>query len=153
MTIRHLMVGEAPGPRNSGFSGPSGKRLAELMGDDWRYRVGVVNLFDEWPGSAGPKGSEFDATAARGAAAMLLKAHPPLPKGGKLMLAGRRVARAFGVPAKTQYFESVVLRAYGVDGTRRAFVACVVPHPSGISHWWNDGVNRARARRWFRRVK
>lgn len=52
------------------------------------------------------------------------------------MLAGRRMARAFGVRAP--YLRPVATRW---------FVALVVPHPSGANSWWNDGANGKAAAR------
>jgi len=140
-----ILVGEAPGPNNGRdrpFEGPSGARLAWLIGEDWRQRVTAINLLDYWPGSAGPKGSLFDAQAAMGAANMLLRARRPTT----LLLAGGRVARAFGIPTPATFFQH-----YALYRGRRWSHAFVVPHPSGISRWWNSEANRERAREWFRK--
>lgn len=55
------------------------------------------------------------------------------------MLLGRRVAAAFGVSAP--YFS--VARVAGA-------AVVVVPHPSGVNHWYNEPENVARMRRFMR---
>ncbi len=119
-----------------------------------------VNLLNRWPGPEG-KGSEFPLEEAREYAAQFVRAiatpsvlsvegelycyfdGKKFPPPSLVMLAGRRVARAFRLPAarKREYFETIeeceVLAGYPV---------VVVPHPSGLNHWWNDPVNRRLAK-------
>lgn len=57
-----------------------------------------------------------------------------------MLLAGKGVARAFGV-GDARFFEWLDLGG--------AMVA-VIPHPSGISHWWNAPANRKKAARFMR---
>ena len=133
--MKPAIVGEAPSMRTSRpFAGRSGDRLAELFGyesraalaDSWR----LVNLLGYWPGpETTGNGSAFPAAEARAAAARIRLADGSL-------LCGRRVAAAFGL-VNAPYFAW-----RDVDGRRVA----VVPHPSGVSRWWNDPENVARAR-------
>jgi hypothetical protein len=126
-------VGQAPGRRNgrgAPFEGPCARRLAGLAGleeRELRRRVRLVNLLGRWPGPSASKGDAFPIARAREAARRF-------PLRGRVLLAGRGVARAFGVDAP--FLEWVELG--------RARVA-VFPHPSGVSHWWNDPANARRA--------
>jgi uracil-DNA glycosylase len=137
--MKPAIVGEAPSMRTSRpFAGRSGERLAELSGlaslEALRDRFRLVNLLGHWPGpDASGKGSAFPMQEARSAAATLR-----LPSGS--LLCGRRVAAAFGLAA-APYFAWC-----DVDGRRVA----VIPHPSGVSRWWNDPENVARARAFLR---
>ncbi len=86
----------------------------------------LVNLLGDWPGAAG-KGDAFPMREAKARASrMRLR--------GTVLFCGRGVASAFGVDEP--YFEWFPLR-----GSRVA----IIPHPSGISHWWSDPANVARA--------
>lgn len=96
-------------------------------------RAELVNLLRRWPGDQG-KGDAFPIARARRAAGKFKPA-------GVVLLAGKRVAEAFG--ERRAYFEWFDLR-----GAR----AAVIPHPSGISHWWNEPANVARAAAFMRRA-
>lgn len=119
-----------------------------------------VNLLNRWPGAEG-RGSAFPLEEARERASEFVRsiATPStlsvegepycffdgkrFPRPSLVMLAGRRVARSFRLPgARTRdYFETIeecsVVAGYPV---------VVVPHPSGLNHWWNDPVNRRLAK-------
>jgi hypothetical protein len=139
---RVLVVGQAPG-RTGDPTRPfdsrrgSGRRLAELAGVEAISDVAdVVNVLDSWPGAAGQKGDRFPMGAARRAAARV-----DLGGYDRVLLIGRGVAAAFGVSAP-----------FLVWFPLRGAEAAVVPHPSGVNHWWNDGSNKERARGFFREV-
>ncbi len=137
-----MIVGQAPG-RSRGsalpLEGPSGDRLARLAGmsghDDLRRRATLVNLLPGFPGKSG-KGDAFPLPEARLAAFRMRLGR------GRVLLAGKAVARAFGLQ---------VLPYFRWTRHRRAWLA-VIPHPSGVSHWWNEPRNVRRARRFMRSV-
>jgi uracil-DNA glycosylase len=138
--VRLLLVGQAPA-RNCGkraFDGRSGDRLAAYMGLDGRdellARLECLNLLRRYPGSAGPKGDVFPRGKARGAARRLLRSLA----GRQVLLAGKNVAEAF------QIQDDYLVWGDHPEGFRFA----VIPHPSGVNHWWNDEANRRRFRRW-----
>lgn len=60
-----------------------------------------------------------------------------------ILIAGRRVARAFGV-YDVEYFVSTTFKDL-VRPTGHPWRAIVVPHPSGVNRWWNDERNQLRA--------
>lgn len=130
--MRATIVGEAP-PRSGGrpFEGDAGRRLRQVARHDLAD-CRLVNLLEAWPGPDGAKGDAFPIDEARAAAARVRFRTPVV------LLAGHRVARAFGVRAG--YLEWTTLRG------RRA---AVIPHPSGINRWWNCPRNRRRARRFI----
>ena len=130
-----VLVGEAPPRRGplAPFEGLSGRRLRGLAGSDLDD-VLMCNLFMV-PMPRSGKGSAFWAAEARARAAAW-----DLDGIDLLLMAGRRVARAFGVPASVRYLEPFTVR-----GT----AAYVVPHPSGVNRWFNAETNRARFRRFF----
>jgi hypothetical protein len=134
--MRVLLVGEAPARGTSRpFEGNSGVRLRELIGDEAFGRLDLANLYKRPMPSDGWKGSHFPAVLARRQAKQF---GLPGGKGVVVLLAGKRVAKAFGVEAR--YFEPCLLR-------RR--VCYVVPHPSGVNRWYNVEINRWRAKQFF----
>jgi len=136
---RFTIVGQAPGrSRNrSPFDGASGRRLWRLAGlgsyDELASHFRLVNVLRKFPGKLG-KGDAFPRRSA-GRACRRLRLR------GTILLAGRNVASAFGV--RSGYFEWTTLRGKP---------CAVLPHPSGISHWWNDPRNRRRARTFMRKL-
>lgn len=86
-----------------------------------------MNLLAEFPGKSG-KGDAFPIALARARAARMRL-------GGEVVLLGRHVARAFGAQG-APFLEWFDLRGAW---------AAVVPHPSGVNHWWNDPANTNRA--------
>lgn len=136
---RLVLVGQAPARTSSAiaFGGDSGARLARLLGmslADLLRAVDTTNLLPRWPGrSASGKGDSFPLAEARRAAAELAAKEDP---SRAFLLAGTNVARAFGV-------SRLGFLRWGLLGGRRV---AVIPHPSGVSRWWNDARNRARAR-------
>lgn len=141
--MKPLIVGQAPGPNTDPaepLSGASGRRLAalcELSVNDFLDRFERVNLMDRFPGKAG-KGDAFRMDRARRAALRLSQRFEKR----KVVLLGNRVARAFEV--KPIWPAGNFVPMWG------GFVT-VVPHPSGISRWWNDPEN-ARSMELFWKV-
>lgn len=138
--MKPAIVGESPSMRTSRpFAGASGIRLAQLAGvslDDLRARYRLVNLLGYWPGpEPSGKGSRFPIDEARDRAATIRLAPGSL-------LCGRRVARAFGLGSVT-FFE------WTATGGAATPVA-VIPHPSGISRWWNEPSHVDEAREFLR---
>ncbi len=138
--LKPLLVGQAPSSETRGkpaFAGRSGARLARLLGMPVASALEPINLLKRFPGKADAKGDLFPIERARRAAR-----RTRLGAGRTVLLAGGNVARAFGVTR----FE--LFAWFELCGT----LVAVVPHPSGISHWWNDPSNVRRARRCFRSI-
>ena len=135
-STRPMLVGQAPARTTEGrgaFEGPSGVRLAGMLGVTLRELLGAadrVNLLDHYPGAhpTAPSGDAFPVDEGRVAAAALM----PGLAGRDVLLAGRAVASCFRVAAP--YFEWREHEA--------GFSACVIPHPSGASRYWNDPTRR-----------
>lgn len=126
--MKKLVIGEAPGPRGM-------KNMIEVL-----YRkTGVLlrraehrNLLHTWPGPDrdSGKGSAFPLRHAQARARRFRVAKNV----DTVLVLGKRVARAFGL--EVGYFEFV---------ERNGRLWAVIPHPSGVNHWWNDVGNRVRA--------
>lgn len=150
---RPLIIGQAPARGNDGklpFAGRSGARLAELAGvghsgDDLPKVFDLVNLLPAYPGRKETKGDNFDRLAARDSAhslRMKLMARPSC----YVLLMGRGVQRAFRL-GECRYLQIFDPGWQARDGRHNVVV---FPHPSGISHWWNDSTNRAQAKAMMR---
>jgi len=129
-----LMIGQAPSRASRPgdralFS--AAKKLGALIGsgEDGFWRAfETVNLLGEFPGKSG-KGDAFDWRAAAEGAGRID------PAGREAVVAcGRGVARALGV--KAGFLEWTIWRGAPL---------LVLPHPSGVNHWWNDPENREAA--------
>ena len=149
--MRVAIVGEAPSRETRGmppFSGKSGARLAQLAGlepDALGDAFLLVNLLRGWPGQCG-KGSAFPVP--RGARAgdrvlpMLMAERVAL-----VVLAGRRVQAALGFGDADRPF---LEWDHFAPWSPRGFSHAVLPHPSGVNHWWNDPANETAARAFLR---
>jgi hypothetical protein len=126
---RPVFVGQAPG-RSAGrpLAGSRLPKLLRITPEEFLSRVETVNVLEEWPGKSG-RGDAFPLKVARERAAVM-----DLP-GDPVVLVGKNVARAFGV--NRDYFEWTEVR-----GKR----AVVIPHPSGVSRWFNSENNQLRFR-------
>ncbi len=133
-----LLIGQAPGKGDGGpLEGRIGKRLAALAGisqEEYVERTERMNLLPHYPGENG-KGDAFDPEeAARRALALMGEI-----KGRRVLFLGRSVAQAFGFGKK-----DLPILTWLKSPSLDADVA-VMPHPSGIVHWWNDEDNREAA--------
>lgn len=138
-------VGEAPGPRDTTSRTPlwslrkssAGYRLRAMTGLDrasWIRRVPKFNLVPyrvtRWP-------REFAEQQAQNLCSSLLRDYD-------LILCGRKVARAFGVPAKQPWL-TWTKSPWGPH-------VVVIPHPSGLCREYNDPEFVKRASRFLKRV-
>lgn len=126
------------------LGGRAGARLADLCGlpvDGYLARFERVNLLSSFPGKAA-KGDLFPIEEARASARALLRSGRL--HGRPAVLLGGNVWRAFGYPANVEPFTWM--------GGGEPILLAFAPHPSGISLWWNEPENVARARRFFRRL-
>lgn len=139
------IIGEAPSQNSDParpFYGASGRTLAFWAGLNGgcialSYAANLRNVLQRWPGvgNAGEKGSRFPmAKARRAASRMKLE--------GVVILAGRRVAKAFGL-GELEYFRWT---------THRGATVAIIPHPSGCNRFYNDQANRIRAAKFLRGV-
>mmetsp|Transcript_13194 Transcript_13194/g.31491 ORF Transcript_13194/g.31491 Transcript_13194/m.31491 type:complete len:236 (+) Transcript_13194:83-790(+) len=153
---RGLILGQAPpGPRKTlprdwrPLAGPAEQRLARLAGLSvqqlWQ-QFDRANLLSSYPGMKGRSwkhdvskgyklhtsdGDVFPIKQAKKAAAKI-----DLSKYHSVLLLGNSVARAFGV-------STALLHVQRMGQTRMM----VFPHPSGVSHYWNDKPNVIKAAR------
>lgn len=142
--MKPLLIGEAPSrtsdPKKP-FHGASGTYLAKLAGlsgvIQLSYEFRLRNILQRWPGigNAGEKGSRFPIAKAKRVARKI-------PLEGIVILAGRRVAKAFGLD-HAPYFTFF---------ERGEAIVAVIPHPSGANRFWNDPENRVIAAKFLRGV-
>lgn len=99
--MKTVLLGEAPPksrmrdtPESRPFSGNSGKRFSEMIGEDVVRVFDTRNLLSEWPGPAN-KGSKFPTVAAHQGARRLLLTLPK--EGARIILCGGRVAKAMSL--------------------------------------------------------
>jgi hypothetical protein len=142
---RLALVGEAPGPRTRADcpfypyppNSAAGRLLALLGWSRSQYLLTFarMNLLSEWPGPS------FPVAKAKECVPHVVAALHPRP----MLLMGKGVAAAFGVPA----LPACVLVERHVPhselGTVLARVA-IVPHTSGRNLWYNDPSNRVKVR-------
>ena len=153
--MRILFVGQAPSKATDGkpaFTGICGRRLASLMGLTQERMLldhDFVNVLDRYPGTGGsshPRGDAWPLSEARKAASLLW----PTFAGRKVVLVGKNVRDAF---KRTDEFfvwsDAIHSLASRHVLTDKAWIV-VVPHPSGVSHWWNDSTNLLAAKFFFR---
>lgn len=103
---------------------PTGRRMASLSGLDrpaFSDRFDRINLHPE------PRPSSDDQAAGRNLSSVV--------EGRRVVALGRRVAAAVGCPSEWMEWS---VRPGG-------FVGATMPHPSGLSRWWNDPGNRTAA--------
>lgn len=136
MKLRQVViVGQAPGPGQDSvdpLSGYSGRRLADLIGIsmDEFLRFTRTNLNKRCLGKVG-KGDDFDMIEGRQTALglTLLFAYR-----FDFILLGQKVSQCFGFPW-------IPLHTFERDGMRYL----LVPHTSGINHWYNSPRHRRAA--------
>ena len=139
-----LLVGEAPterGDPEQPLIGPSGRRLARLAGVT--YPNGFLRAFDRVnvvPHFPGYARESTTVVWPRGVAAGRGRRILEATDGRYVLLLGRRVAAAMGFP------QARFLKIWHVGES----VLGLLPHPSGLSRWWNDEANVRRAQRFVR---
>lgn len=148
-----VVVGQAPSSTSESepFSGRCGARISALMGfgcvaEARSAGVLFVNIFEQYPGrrSSG-RGDAFSLVKAR---ARVIAMIPELA-GAHVVLVGRNVALAFGIPRRRAYFQHTCVCGSGaVLG-----MVYVSPHPSGLNRWWNSDEHRAEAAEFGRMLR
>lgn len=137
--MRPWFIGEAPSPSTTRFGshplvGETGHRLARWSGlspSAFRAATRQANLF-------GLIQERWSNAAARAQAVEFTLRRQP---GESVVLLGQRVAAAFEHRGEPFVWDEA-------GGVRWA----LVPHPSGLSHFWNDTANVRRAERFLRRL-
>ncbi len=134
--MRTVIVGIDPGgngpePLDPAFG--SGGRLARLAGlgpGEFLRSFDRANLYS----SPGERTPEDDLRAG----ANLL----PVLRGRRVVALGRRARSALGIDQGSAWFEW--------SPAPGGFVASSMPHPSGLSRWWNDPANVSLASSFLR---
>lgn len=136
---RPLLIGEAPArttpkdfppffgrERSAARLWEIGLRVSREAGRPGN--VDAINLIPEWPGAKWP------VDVARGCARQLVFGKK-LAGRKRVVLVGRRVARAFGIDDDREWFKWFYLK------TGDVMLFATMPHPSGLNRWWNEPGN------------
>lgn len=137
--VRAVLIGLGPPEGLRGSFGPESRSERFLADLGLPGDVPRINLCRR---AADPAGLP-DARLARAARRL----RPDLAGYDLILLAGRRVARAFGLPDSWPF-----LRWYWIGsekGYKHEAGAAIVPHPSSLNRWWNDPRHRQDARRFL----
>lgn len=144
--MKPLIVGQAPARSGDGtaFSGPSGRRLCQLLEvhslAQLRQWFDLDNLIlDKLSRRPTGRGDTFHMKQAERRAQEIIAGSPASQT---IVACGRQVWTAFGCDLSAEWFSRCLKpNPHGELIELRLF-----PHPSGISHFWNDPINVQRAR-------
>lgn len=157
---RVLLIGEAPNRRmyieeeegSDALVIPRLVEMSQVNSDEFDRLFSRANILAEWPGrSSEGVGDAFPFDQAYQQATRFKKAS--ILRGfDAVVLLGRRVESCFfAVTSRTEFFTwrplpEVEGDSFGWSG----IPVVVVPHPSGVSRWWNDDKNTSRAVEFWR---
>jgi len=160
---RAIIIGQAPPPSSSeredddfvALQGPPERRLARLVGcaspqELWKL-FERRNVLGTWPGSKrrAPKHRKAAGYTKHESAGDLFPLNDArlealridLTDYALVIMLGLNVARSFHV--KPELLHREVLRP--TPGSRNGTLVLVFPHPSGVSHFWNNPERVSRA--------
>lgn len=144
-----ILIGQAPAQKGNPravLEGRLGERIAELFGiSNWWYVQNTqrFNILPKWMGKSG-KGDLFPMPLARQNARRMRYSLG----GCRVLFIGIQVAAAFDVTHKPLRWKNYPIAA----DHNESFRCAILPHPSGVNHWWNDICNRADAADFMRRA-
>lgn len=151
-----LLVGEAPSRRvfideKEGEEALDIPRLFDLCGVsrvDFLHLFLRANLLEEWSGDhEDGKGDAFPREKAVAGLGRIFQSCSA-QIASRIILLGRRVESCFfDIRTRTPWFTWRYIRN---DKLHVQSFACVVPHPSGTSRWWNEEENVEAARAFWR---
>lgn len=133
-----VIIGQAPSRRGAeanraAIGGPTGLRVASLLGMDVRGYVRTfrrLNLVQDHPGKAG-RGDAFPKQEAKASWEKLL----PNLAGRRVVLLGSKVADVVIGRDRWCWCDPRPIE-YVIP--RLTFDCMVLPHPSGLNHYWNE---------------
>ena len=144
-----IFVGQAPGfdGQEKPLVGRSGKRLEMLCGLSCGQMDSLfdkTNIFKEFPGrqSHPLKGDMFDIKKAR-----MLTKNMKFDNYKLVVFLGLNVAKSFDFIKRPRLFKQ-----FYMTKEDKLSIGIVLPHPSGVSHYWNTKENREKAMKVLRRV-
>jgi uracil-DNA glycosylase family 4 len=153
---RLMVVGQAPGPgaalRRVPYSGATGKTL-----QGWLARAGfadvalhrdfyLTSITKCFPGPArhGGKGDRPPSAAEIALCAPHLDREIALVRPEIVLSLGRLATERLDPTARRRPLAELVGTLRPAERAGHAFLLLPLPHPSGVSRWLNDPVNRAR---------
>lgn len=145
-----IFIGQAPAfhGQKEPLIGKSSKRLEKLCGlskKQLNIYFDKTNIFKHFPGKMRhSKGDQFDMQKAR-----ILAKQMDLDKYRLVVFLGLNVAKAFEIK-RPRLFKEVYLSKE--DHLQHLSRGVILPHPSGVSHFWNTLDNRNKASKTLRRI-
>lgn len=144
-----LLIGEMPNKRGQTlWETKSGTRILSLVPElrhPSYFRLYHVNLFDEYT----PKTS-LSLDAWRKAARFVHREF--CEEYTAFVLLGENVRRAFKVPKSGPWLSWYTVKYRGTSKYTSLQNVLLLPHPSGLTRWWNDPENVRAAKLEFMRV-
>eukprot|EP00943_MAST-04B_sp_MAST-4B-sp1_P006243 g6243.t1 len=143
-----LFIGQAPAffGQAKPLVGKAAKRLESLSGLTATQLDRIfdkTNIFKYFPGRLGSgKGDKFDLKKAR-----LLARTIDIEKYRLVIFLGLNVAKSFEKIKRPRLFKEIYL-----SKEDRLSIGLILPHPSGVSHYWNTVENRNKAATTLRRL-
>ena len=144
-----IFVGQAPGfdGQKKPLIGRSGKRLemlCGLSGGQMDSLFDKTNIFKEFPGrQCHPlKGDMFNIKKAR-----VLAQKMKFDNYRLVVFLGLNVAKSFDFIRRPRLFKQFYMTKHD-----KLSIGIVLPHPSGVSHYWNTKENREKATKVLRTV-
>jgi uracil-DNA glycosylase len=143
-----LFIGQAPAffGQATPLVGKAAKRLESLSGltaTQLDRNFDKINIFKYFPGRLGSgKGDKFDVKKAR-----ILARTINIDKYRLVIFLGLNVAKSFEKIKRPRLFKEFYL-----SKEDRLSIGLILPHPSGVSHFWNTVENRNKAARTLRRL-
>ena len=168
-----LIIGEAPSRMTEGqeplcLARRDLARLAGVILPEWNEKFDHVNVLDHWPGPAeGGKGDAWPQALADERKEVI---EERMLGYRKVVILGRRAARTFRlhdlrwfdwysyailvrkVPEQKAFVRTGDPSILQQTVEYKTLMVAIAPHPSGISHWWNDRSNVAQASRFWQEV-
>ncbi len=144
--VKPLIIGEAPGKHGDAskpVEGRIGARLAACFGltlEEFLEAFDRVNLLQGQPQDSG-RGTNFNVKEA-GRVARSWEQSDFIDERPLVLLLGKRVAAAFKF-TNAEYFVKVKIAGA---------TTYVVPHPSGVSRWWNELENELTMIRFMHQI-
>ncbi len=123
------------------------QKMMGLSRYDYLSSFDRVNLLPYFPGKH-KRDDKFPMTPAKLAALVML----PLLAGREVILVGRNVADAFKLKLDFHEWTDLIAKRYcPIDKGQHKARICVIPHPSGRNHWYNNEDNVLKSKEFWER--
>lgn len=153
-----IILGQAPARSGDGrpFTGPSGRRLCQLLGlphyDSLKNRFTLQNLTPRPVHKlANGRGDTFDRLAAKASAELMVREWARSDEPVAIIACGHAVFNCVTHESKP-FFKGKKIGLRHIDWDAEPIEVWCFPHPSGASAFWNDQHNWLEARQFLMRL-